>query len=327
MAEEQVTQQTTDEQDFYDAFGATYQTDAATEPRSAESTAPEASQQTADTQESVSEQTADTQESVSEQPPADPGLPLSAFDEQTIKTLLAKSAKVDALEEAMTRQAQELRRAYGKIGELNSHLKQLMQAPTKRGIRQIELKFNRLEQEYPELAELLKEDLAAALSVAQEEVDAAQPAQSTETPQQSAEQSTETPQQSAEAPSEDALRERELALRAEYEARLLSAKHPDWQQIAASSDFNIWLASQPPQVQQVARTSWSAEELSAVLDLYKTSVSALSERTKAATQSVRQRRLETAVPAAGTESAAPPMSSELDEFLAGFQSVMKQRLY
>jgi hypothetical protein len=316
MAEEQVTQQTTDEQDFYDAFGATYQTDAATEPRSAESTAPEASQQTADTQESVSEQTADTQESVSEQPPADPGLPLSAFDEQTIKTLLAKSAKVDALEEAMTRQAQELRRAYGKIGELNSHLKQLMQAPTKRGIRQIELKFNRLEQEYPELAELLKEDLAAALSVAQEEVDAAQPAQS-----------TETPQQSAEAPSEDALRERELALRAEYEARLLSAKHPDWQQIAASSDFNIWLASQPPQVQQVARTSWSAEELSAVLDLYKTSVSALSERTKAATQSVRQRRLETAVPAAGTESAAPPMSSELDEFLAGFQSVMKQRLY
>ncbi len=305
MAEEQVIQQTTDEQDFYAAFGATYQTDAATEPRPAESTAPEEPQQTAG-----------TQESVPEQPPADPGLPLSAFDEQTIKTLLAKSAKVDALEEAMTRQAQELRRAYGKIGELNSHLKQLMQAPTKRGIRQLELKFNRLEQEYPELAELLKEDLAAALSVAQEEVDAAQPAQS-----------TETPQQSAEAPSEDALRERELALRAEYEARLLSARHPDWQQVAASSDFHIWLASQPLQVQQVARTSWSAEELSAVLDLYKTSVSVLSERAKVATQSVRQRRLETAVPAAGTESAAPPTSSELDEFLAGFQSVMKQRLY
>lgn len=250
------------------------------------------------------------------------GLPLSAFDEEAIKTLLAKSAKVDELEMALTRQAQELRRAYGKIGELNSHLRQLMKAPTKRGIKQAELKFARLEEEYPELAQALKEDLAQVLGAAQEEVEQKEEPQGVK-----AEESGDGLSQSQDSPQipEEVLQQREFQLRVEYEKKLLASRHPDWEQIAQTPDFRIWLASQPPEIQQVAMTSYSAEELSGVFDLYKQARQLLE--TKVRQGATKQKRLETAVPVSSSSTAAPPVSDELDDFLAGFNAVMRQRIY
>lgn len=250
------------------------------------------------------------------------GLPLSAFDEEAIKTLLAKSAKVDELEMALTRQAQELRRAYGKIGELNSHLRQLMKAPTKRGIKQAELKFARLEEEYPELAQALKEDLAQVLGAAQEEVE-----QREEPQEAKAEESGDGMSQSQDSPQipEEVLQQREFQLRVEYEKKLLASRHPDWEQIAQTPDFRIWLASQPPEIQQVAMTSYSAEELSGVFDLYKQARQLLEAKVRQG--ATKQKRLETAVPVSSSSTAAPPVSDELDDFLAGFNAVMKQRIY
>lgn len=250
------------------------------------------------------------------------GLPLSAFDEEAIKTLLAKSAKVDELEMALTRQAQELRRAYGKIGELNSHLRQLMKAPTKRGIKQAELKFARLEEEYPELAQALKEDLAQVLGAAQEEVE-----QKEESQEVKAEESGDGMSQIQDSPQipEEVLQQREFQLRVEYEKKLLASRHPDWEQIAQTPDFRIWLASQPPEIQQVAMTSYSAEELSGVFDLYKQARQLLE--TKVRQGATKQKRLETAVPVSSSSTAAPPVSDELDDFLAGFNAVMRQRIY
>lgn len=250
------------------------------------------------------------------------GLPLSAFDEEAIKTLLAKSAKVDELEMALTRQAQELRRAYGKIGELNSHLRQLMKAPTKRGIKQAELKFARLEEEYPELAQVLKEDLAQVLGAAQEEVE-----QKEEPQEVKAEESGDGMSQSQDSPQipEEVLQQREFQLRVEYEKKLLASRHPDWEQIAQTPDFRIWLASQPPEIQQVAMSSYSADELSAVFDLYKQARQILEAKARQGV--TKQKRLETAVPVSSSSTAAPPVSDELDDFLAGFNAVMKQRVY
>lgn len=250
------------------------------------------------------------------------GLPLSAFDEEAIKTLLAKSAKVDELEMALTRQAQELRRAYGKIGELNSHLRQLMKAPTKRGIKQAELKFARLEEEYPELAQALKEDLAQVLGAAQEEVE-----QKEEPQEAKAEESGDGLSQSQYSPQvpEEVLQQREFQLRVEYEKKLLASRHPDWEQIAQTPDFRIWLASQPPEIQQVAMSSYSADELSAVFDLYKQARQILEAKARQGV--TKQKRLETAVPVSSSSTAAPPVSDELDDFLAGFNAVMKQRVY
>lgn len=250
------------------------------------------------------------------------GLPLSAFDEEAIKTLLAKSAKVDELEMALTRQAQELRRAYGKIGELNSHLRQLMKAPTKRGIKQAELKFARLEEEYPELAQALKEDLAQVLGAAQEEVE-----QKEEPQEVKAEEFGDGMSQSQDSPQilEEVLRQREFQLRVEYEKKLLASRHPDWEQIAQTPDFRIWLASQPPEIQQVAMTSYSVEELSGVFDLYKQARQLLEAKVRQG--ATKQKRLETAVPVSSSSTAAPPVSDELDDFLAGFNAVMKQRIY
>lgn len=250
------------------------------------------------------------------------GLPLSAFDEEAIKTLLAKSAKVDELEMALARQAQELRRAYGKIGELNSHLRQLMKAPTKRGIKQAELKFARLEEEYPELAQALKEDLAQVLGAAQEEVE-----QKGEPQEAKAEESGDGMSQSQDSPliPEEVLRQREFQLRVEYEKKLLASRHPDWEQIARTPDFRIWLASQPPEIQKIAMSSYSADEVSAVFDLYKQARQVLEAKARQGV--TKQKRLESAVPVSSSSTSAPPVSDELDDFLAGFNAVMKQRIY
>jgi len=280
---------------------------------------------------------AEVDETAGEDEQSDTGLPLSAFDEQTIKTLLAKSAKVDELEMMFEKQSQELRRAYGKIGELNSHIKRLMRNPSQRGIKQAELRFARLEEEYPELAEALKQDLAEALAQAQVAVDAEK---SDEAQQGSDAQDVQNAQEGAaepdaqEAPNtqdepdelQQLLQQREQQLRAEYERKLLSMRHPDWEQVAASPDFQIWLASQPPEVQQVARTSWSADELAAVFDLYKSASATMAQRaTSQQADSVRKKRLEAAVPVADS-GAAPPTYDERDAFAEGFRSVMKQWL-
>lgn len=297
--------------DFEAGFSAVVGGAKAEEPKVVEKEQPKGSEAAADEQkETVAE---------AEKPG---GLPLSAFDEEAIKTLLAKSAKVDELEMALSRQAQELRRAYGKIGELNSHLRQLMKAPTKRGIKQAELKFARLEEEYPELAQALKEDLAQVLGAAQEEVE-----QKEEPQEAKAEEFGDGMSQSQDSLQipEEVLQQREFQLRAEYEKKLLASRHPDWEQIAQTPDFRIWLASQPPEIQQVAMSSYSADELSAVFDLYKQARQVLEA--KARQGATKQKRLETAVPVSSSSTAAPPVSDELDDFLAGFNAVMKQRIY
>ena len=308
--------------DFEAGFSAVVGGAKAEEPKVVEKEQPKESKAEVEAPEKQTEAAAEDQKKTVDEAEKPGGLPLSAFDEEAIKTLLAKSAKVDELEMALTRQAQELRRAYGKIGELNSHLRQLMKAPTKRGIKQAELKFARLEEEYPELAQALKEDLAQVLGAAQEEVE-----QKEEPQEAKAEESGDGMSQSQDSPRipEEVLRQREFQLRVEYEKKLLASRHPDWEQIAQTPDFRIWLASQPPEIQQVAMTSYSAEELSGVFDLYKQARQLLEAKVRQ--DATKQKRLETAVPVSSSSTAAPPVSDELDDFLAGFNAVMKQRIY
>jgi len=308
--------------DFEAGFSAVVSGAKAEEPKVVEKEQPKEPEAEVEALKKQTEAAADDLKKVVDEAEKPGGLPLSAFDEEAIKTLLAKSAKVDELEMALTRQAQELRRAYGKIGELNSHLRQLMKAPTKRGIKQAELKFARLEEEYPELAQALKEDLAQVLGAAQEEVE-----QREEPQEAKAEESGDGMSQSQYSPQipEEILQQREFQLRVEYEKKLLASRHPDWEQIAQSPDFRIWLASQPPEIQQVAMTSYSAEELSGVFDLYKQARQLLEAKVRQG--ATKQKRLETAVPVSSSSTAAPPVSDELDDFLAGFNAVMKQRIY
>jgi hypothetical protein len=72
-------------------------------------------------------------------------------------------------------------------------------------------------------------------------------------------------------------------------------------------------------------TSYSAEELSGVFDLYKQARQLLEAKVRQG--ATKQKRLEAAVPVSSSSTAAPPVSDELDDFLAGFNAVMKQRIY
>lgn len=52
------------------------------------------------------------------------------------------------------------------------------------------------------------------------------------------------------------------------ETQALEERHPDWRDIAASTDFEGWLQVQPENIQRLA-TSWDARETSVVLTLFK----------------------------------------------------------
>lgn len=52
------------------------------------------------------------------------------------------------------------------------------------------------------------------------------------------------------------------------ETQALDAKHPDWRQVAQSTDFAGWLGVQPENIQRLAN-SWDARETSVVLTLFK----------------------------------------------------------
>ena len=58
------------------------------------------------------------------------------------------------------------------------------------------------------------------------------------------------------------------ALRREYDQKLLTIKHPSWQQLVASPEYNEWLNKQPQDVRQKALESTDALECIEVLDQF-----------------------------------------------------------
>ena len=112
--------------------------------------------------------------------------------------------------------------------------------------------------------------------------------------------------------------QREQYLRNQFAA--LEAAHPDYQTVAASDGFRSWLATQPPQVQQLIGSE-DASEASWLLSTYKaltgqarqgqSDVTALREKRKA------QLQQSAGVPAKGSTN--PSVGGAPDDYEAAFQ--------
>lgn len=216
---------------------------------------------------------------------------LAGLSESQIKTLLERASRVDAIED-------QLRKAHGKIGELNgklqdfaSHKGQPTQAAPAAPVDDEELAA--VERDYPEFAKLAE---ARARKIVAEML-----------PGQSAASG-----QSAEDVRAEVNRDMQMLL--------MDTLHDGWRDTVQSQDFSLWIATQPQEVQQRYATTESAKELAGILKSFTTTRETQQDRSAR-----NKQRLEAALTPSGAASKTQHAPSADDEFAAGFYSVRPKR--
>ena len=210
------------------------------------------------------------------------------MSESQIKSLLERSARVDEIEN-------QLRRAHGKIGELNANLQNLSQSPKPTqaapAAQDDDKSTDQWAQDFPEVA-------AIARKIAAETIQA---------------------QMSGQAPVQSQPAVDEAEITKAINLAVMDATHEGWRDTVNSQDFTLWIATQPVDVQETYNTTISAKELGNVIksfDGWKASTQDRSARNK--------KRLEDALIPSGSAAKVSHAPSAHDEFLAGFNSVRNQ---
>lgn len=217
------------------------------------------------------------------------GLPVSKVREYL--------ADVAEMKRQLAESEQHRDRLYGSLGSLKQQLQELASKPVQAnagGVKLTANTFKRLSGEYPELANLLVEDLSDTVfepGVQPPAFDVAQ--------------------------LEPMLTQRDAALAdsisRKYEARLLALAHPDWKATATSTEFKLWKDMQDPEVRQTLETSWDSQVLGEGLQAFKD----WRAQQQAKTVSKKQ-RLERAIQPSGVP-ATSDTATEYDAFLQGFK--------
>lgn len=221
----------------------------------------------------------DAEESDEEQEPS---------DADKLAALVAKMPKLDELEN-MTQA--EIRKVHGKIGEINRAVQELQKSQgNTAAVKLAGVKLTRLQEEYPELAELLTQDLSESGTTA-----------------------GETTQPSNFGDEVAKVRE---DLSKEMQANLLTIQHRDWHEVVKSPDFASWVQTLPAEDQNEINNSWNAIYLGEKLTAFK------EFRTQKQTgASVRKERLSRAVTPRGTAAPLKPLPmTEEEGFLAALQN-------
>lgn len=226
----------------------------------------EPKQEEAPTEEAKEEPKAETEE-----------LPkIAGFTEEELKNLLANAAKVSELEAAV-------RKAHGKIGELNGTLQELRKAPAKEEPKpEPKAEIAHVEEDYPDIAAYVREQLEAVKPKAETKV--------------------EQPQQ-AEMPSVDL----------QFELRVMDHIHKGWREKVQGRDFNLWLGSQTDEIRGKFDSAQTADELNAVIGQFDAWNSAKITRNTTGKQ-----RLEQAMTPEGSAGKPKHAPTEQDEFYAVF---------
>jgi len=152
-----------------------------------------------------------------------PAKVLAGMTEDEIKQVFAK---VPGLEKALN---DEIRKVYGKFGDLNGQLQKLQQGQPTRTFTAGALK--RLNEEFPEIAAMLAEDLT--------EIMGAPAAPAAEAPAAKPDDAPFTPDVKT------LITEAVTQVREATEQRLLTVLHPDWNTVVKSPEFAAWMGTLP----------------------------------------------------------------------------------
>lgn len=222
---------------------------------------------------------------------------LDGFKRSEVRRLLASAAEVEPLK-------QQLRKANGKIGELNSRMQNPAvappaAAPTPPAAPELPPGLQQFEQDFPEIAEYVR----AKGATTQQQTQATPP--------------TDVQQPVATAVAQPVRAELDpVAL----ELAVMDRMHKGWRDTVQSQDFALWLAAQDQQVQASVAAEETADGLSAVLGQYGQWAAA---RQAAATRAAKgQQRLANAVTPAGNAPKPQVAPTEQDAFEAAFAATM-----
>ena len=211
----------------------------------------------------------------------------AGLTESQLKSILERATRVDAIED-------QLRKANGKIGELNGTLQEIQRRRPTQHAPADDLDDEQIaefESTFPEFGPAVE---ARARKIAQE-VMQSQQAQGQHDPEEISKQ---------------------------VNLAVMNTTHKGWQQTTASDDFKLWIASQPPDVQQTFQTTWDAQELGGIVTAFTSRQQAASARSTKSKQ-----RLEAALTPDGRSSKVVHAVTEQDAMQAGFDAVRTPRFY
>lgn len=213
----------------------------------------------------------------------------AGMTEPQIKMLLERAARVDAIEE-------QLQKAHGKIGELNRTMMNLQSRPaepTPQAPASVDDEFiNEFEAQFPEFAPAVE---ARARRIAQEVMSQAQ--------------SGGVPVSADE-------------IGKQVNLAVMDATNPGWRETVQSTDFSLWIATQPDDVRQTYATTWDHGALGKIVSGFKQHQAAGAVRTNKSKQ-----RLEAALTPESRGGRITHAISDEDAFAAGFESVRNPKFY
>ncbi|MBV8247425.1 MAG: hypothetical protein JO200_03150 [Comamonas sp.] len=219
------------------------------------------------------------------------------FKRSEVQRLMGQAAKVEGLE-------LQLRKAHGKIGELNGRLQTPpaapAAAPTPTAAPELSAEMQQFEQDYPDVAAYVR-----GLGIAPpSQAPAAPPAQ------------VQQPVATASAPAPAELDQTAIEL------AVMDRMHSGWREKVQSQDFNIWLAAQGEQTQQAFAEAGTADGLVAVIGQFDQWTTA---RTSAAAQAAKgQQRLKAAVTPSGNAPRPQAAPTEMEAMEAAFKRTLGQ---
>ena len=223
---------------------------------------------------------------------------LDGFKRSEVKRLLEQASKVTDLE-------QQLRKAHGKIGELNTRIQPKAPAqpaaPAHTAAPEFPQELKQFEQDFPEFATYAKALLQAQQPAAQ----AAPPAQE--------EQTVATAASPASAELDPVV----------IELAVMDRMHSGWREKVAGQDFSLWLAAQGQEVQSAFAAADTAQAMAAVIgqfDQWEAAKAAQAQK-----HAKGKQRLAAAVTPQGNAPQPQTALTEDQAFEMGFNAIMGRR--
>ena len=223
---------------------------------------------------------------------------LDGFKRSEVKRLLEQASKVTDLE-------QQLRKAHGKIGELNTRIQPKAPAqpaaPAHTAAPELPQELKQFEQDFPEFATYAKALLQAQQPAAQ----AAPPAQE--------EQTVATAANHGQAELDPVV----------IELAVMDRMHSGWREKVAGQEFSLWLAAQGQEVQSAFAAADTAQAMAAVIgqfDQWETAKAAQAQK-----HAKGKQRLAAAVTPQGNAPQPQAALTEDQAFEMGFNAIMGRR--
>ena len=240
-------------------------------------------------------------EEAAEQVAAEEAAPAKLIAGLTEDQVAAALTRAGALQSTVDKMA-------GRLGSLMQQIEALKSNPptTQAAQQSLDLKLERLSAQFPELANLLREDLSTL-----QQAQASSPAPAGLTKEQFDAAMTER------------LAGTTASLTEQMEMKILSIQHPDWLDVIKTPQFSLFRDNVlPPGVGQQLMASEDSAFISSKLTEFKQWRDKQSAPAQPApTSAARKNRLSAAVVPSGAGPAPRAPQTEEDAFLAGFKAV------